>query len=659
MAKVTKTKTKPSKTTAETTKRRVGRPTNKEKNYGTDLPVYLFHEGTNYRSYELLGAHFTVKGGKQGVVFRVWAPNCKEVAVVGDFNGWDTNSNQMTRINGAGIWECFIEGLKEYDIYKYALKTSSSGGGFTYKADPYAFHTETPPENASKIYDIEGYEWTAKEFEEERKNKNIYTSPINIFEVNLLSWRKNPDGSPLSYVQLAETLVPYVKEMGYTHVEFMPITEYPYEPSWGYQVTGYFAPTSRMGTPKDFMYLIDTFHKNGISVILDWVPAHFPKDAFGLYEFDGTCLYEDSNPLRREHKEWGTRIFDFGKTEVQSFLVSSAMFMFDKYHVDGLRVDAVASMLYLDYGRKDGEWAPNNFGGNTNLEAVAFLKKFNSAVREAYPYAMTVAEESTAFPKVTWSVDVGGLGFTHKWNMGWMNDVLSYSKTDPMYRYYHHNELTFSMMYAFSENYVLPISHDEVVYGKGSLINKMPGEYLDKFSGVRVFMGYMMSHPGKKLMFMGQEFGQFAEWDYKKGLEYFLVDEYDMHKKTQIFFKELNDFYKQHDALYSIDNGWDGFEWLVADDIKNNVIAYERKGKSGEVLLCVMNFSGVAHYDYRIGVRGGKYKLAFLSDDERYGGYNKFGEWIFTAESIHSHGKEKSIKVNLAPLSFMYLIKEK
>ncbi len=658
MAKQTKKYTETQLSVAEVTKRRVGRPTKKQQNYGNDVPVYLFHEGTNYRSYELLGAHFTEKDGKNGVIFRVWAPNCREVSVVGDFNGWDTNANQMTRINGAGIWECFIEGLKEYDIYKYALKTPNSGAGYSYKSDPFAFHTETPPENASKLYNLEGYEWQGTDFEQRRKEKDVYNSPINIFEVNLLSWRRNPDGSQLSYRQLAEELVPYVKEMGYTHVEFMPITEYPFEPSWGYQVTGYFAPTSRMGTPKDFMYLIDQFHVNDIAVIVDWVPAHFPKDGYGLYEFDGTYLYEDKNPLRREHKDWGTRIFDFGKTEVQSFLVSSAMFMFDKYHIDGLRVDAVAAMLYLDYGRQDGEWARNNFGGNINLEAVAFLQKFNMAVRNAYPYALTVAEESTAYPKVTWSLDVGGLGFTHKWNMGWMNDVLSYMKTDPMYRYYHHNELTFSMMYAYSENYILPISHDEVVYGKGSLINKMPGSYVDKFGGVRAFMGYMMSHPGKKLMFMGQEIGQFAEWDYRKGLDYFLVEEYDAHKKMQLFFKDLNNFYKQHDALYSIDTNWNGFEWLVPDDSQNNVVAYERKGYSGEVLLCVINFSGISHYDYRIGVNGNRYKLAFLSDDERYGGYNKFGDWVFTAESIHAHGRNKSIRVNLAPLSFMYLIKE-
>lgn len=658
MSKDTKNTIVATTSVKEATKRRVGRPTKKEQNYGTDLPVYLFHEGTNYRSYELLGSHFTEKDGKKGVVFRVWAPAAKEVAVVGDFNGWDVSANQMTRINGAGIWECFIEGLKEYDIYKYALKTPSSGITYTYKSDPYAFHAETPPENASKIYNLDDYKWQAKDYENARLTRDVFNQAINIFEVNLLSWRKNADGTPLSYLQLAEELVPYVKQMGYTHVEFMPITEYPYEPSWGYQVTGYFAPTSRMGTPKDFMHLVDCFHLNGIAVILDWVPAHFPKDGYGLYEFDGTCLYEDANPLRREHKEWGTRIFDFGKTEIQSFLVSSAIFMFDKYHVDGLRVDAVAAMLYLDYGRQNGEWAPNTFGGNTNLEAVAFLKKFNSAVRDAYPYAMTVAEESTAFPKVTWSVDVGGLGFTHKWNMGWMNDTLSYAKTDPMYRYYHHNELTFSMMYAYSENYILPISHDEVVYGKGSLINKMPGDYADKFSGVRVFMGYMMSHPGKKLIFMGQEFGQFAEWNYKTGLEYFLVDEYEPHKKMQTFFRDLNLFYKSHDSMYSIDSSWDGFEWLVSDDAQNNVVAYARKGRSGETVLCVMNFSGTPHEDYRIGVRGDEYRLVFSSDEQKYGGNSQTAEQTFKAEEVQSHGKDKSITLNLAPLSFVYLLLE-
>lgn len=657
MAKETKNTGTTRLSVSDVTKRRVGRPTKKEQNYGNDLPVYLFHEGTNYRSYQFLGAHFTESDGQRGVVFRVWAPAALEVSVVGDFNKWDTCKNPMTRINAAGIWECFIEGLKEYDIYKYALKTPKTGNGYSYKSDPFAFHTETPPENASKIYDLDGYKWRATEYEEARKTREVYNTPINIFEVNLLSWKRNADGTQYSYRQLADELVPYVKEMGYTHVEFMPVNEYPYDPSWGYQVTGYYAPTSRMGTPKDFMHLVDEFHLNGISVIVDWVPAHFPKDGYGLYEFDGTCQYEDSNPLRREHKEWGTRIFDYGKTEVQSFLVSSAMFMFDKYHIDGLRVDAVAAMLYLDYGKKDGEWAKNNFGGNINLEAVAFLQKLNSTVRTAYPYAMTVAEESTAFPKVTWSLDVGGLGFTHKWNMGWMNDILEYTKTDPMYRYYHHNELTFSMMYAYSENFILPISHDEVVYGKGSLINKMPGNYTDKFSGVRAFMGYMMSHPGKKLMFMGQEIGQFSEWNYKSAVEYFLTEEYETHKKLQTFFKDLNNFYRSHDAFYSIDNNWNGFEWLITDDAQNNVVAYERKGYSGEVILCVMNFSGVAHYDYRIGVNSQQYKLAFLGDDKKYGGNTESGDWVFTAEKVHANGRDKSIKVNLAPLSFLYLIK--
>lgn len=646
------------KTLSNNTNKKVGRPSKKQQNYGSDLPVYLFHEGTNYRSYQLLGSHFTEKDGKKGVVFRVWAPNAKEVAVVGDFNGWDVNTHQMTRINCAGIWECFIEGLKNYDIYKYALKTNASGIGYTFKADPFAFHTETPPENASKVYDLEGYTWQATEFEKQRALKDVYNSPLNIFEVNLLSWKRNPDGTSLSYRDLAEELVPYVKKLGYTAVEFMPINEYPYDGSWGYQVTGYFAVTSRLGTPKDFMYLVDTFHLNGISVIVDWVPAHFPKDGYGLYEFDGTCLYEDSNPLRREHKEWGTCVFDFGKTEIQSFLVSSALFLFDKYHIDGLRVDAVASMLYLDYGRNNGEWAKNSQGGNINLEAVAFLQKFNSAVKDNYPFAMTIAEESTAFPKVTWSVESGGLGFTHKWNMGWMNDVLSYMKTDPMYRAYHHNKLTFSMMYAFSENFILPISHDEVVYGKGSLINKMPGSYEEKFAGVRAFMGYMMSHPGKPLMFMGQEIGQFAEWNYSSGIEYFLPEQFEMHQKTRTFFTDLNNYYKANDAMYSIDNNWGGFQWLVTDDCINNVIAYERTGKSGQTILCVMNFSGIAHNNYKIGVTGDSYKLSFSSDWEKYGGHSKVEDLNFVSVKEGFKGKDQYVSLNLAPLSFMYLLKD-
>ena len=495
----------------------------------TDFPLYLYHHGKNDRIYEVFGAHKLEQDGKEGYMFRVWAPHAKGVSVVGDFNGWDTEANVMERMVDGETFELFIPGLKQYDVYKYCV--TAADGRQLMKADPVGFHTETPPANASKLYDLEGYEWKDHDYLEALYKKNIYSSPMNIYEVNLLSWKKHDDGNYYSYLDLARELVPYVKEMGYTHVEFMPVTEFPFDGSWGYQVTGYFAVTSRLGTPKDFMALVDAFHAAGIGVILDWVPAHFPKDAHGLYEFDGQPLYESSQWDRMEHKSWGTRRFDYGRNEVLSFLISSACFLFDKFHCDGLRVDAVASMLYLDYDKREGEWVPNIYGENKNLEAIAFLRKLNEAVFLRYPHALMIAEESTAWGLVTKPGSVGGLGFNYKWNMGWMNDMLSYISLNPFFRMNNHNKLTFSMMYAFSENYVLPISHDEVVYGKCSLINKMPGNYEEKFAGVRSFLGYMMAHPGKKLGFMGYEFGQFNEWDYHKQLGFFLVGEYEVHRK--------------------------------------------------------------------------------------------------------------------------------
>ncbi len=617
----------------------------------TDLPLYLFHQGTNYRSYEFLGSHIEKVGKTTVTVFRVWAKNAQAVSVVGDFNEWNVKANPMKKLTNEGVWETRIEGLKVYDGYKYAVK---SKGKYVLKADPFAFHAETPPATASKIYDLSGYTWRSVAYEKQHKEYNPYNSPMNIYEVNIASWKKNEDGSYYSYRQMAAELVPYVKEMGYTHVEFMPLSEYPFDGSWGYQVTGYFAITSRFGTPKDFMYLVDEFHLAGIGVILDWVPAHFPKDLHGLYEFDGTCQFEDSNPFRMEHKAWGTRVFDYGKNEVQSFLVSSALFYFDAYHIDGLRVDAVASMLYLDYDRRDGEWERNELGTNINLEAVAFLKKLNTEVFKNYPYALMIAEESTAFPMITMPVDIGGLGFNFKWNMGWMNDSLSYCKTDPAWRSGCHNKLTFSMMYAFSENYILPISHDEVVHGKCSLINKMPGEYDQKFAGVRVFMGYMMAHPGKKLMFMGQEFAQFKEWAYDEGLEFFLL-EYQKHTCVKRFFADINRFYKENDALYSIEKSWDGFEWIIADDNSNNMLCFVRKGESGEEIVCIFNFSGIEQREYRIGVDGLTYDVIFNSDDKLYGGKGRFRKKIYKSIKKPIHGKERQIKIDIEPLSFLYL----
>ena len=624
----------------------------RKQQYGDDLPLYLFHQGTNYRSYQTLGSHVIKSGKSATVTFRVWAPHAEAVSVVGDFNGWDKTKNKMEKIS-SGVWEATIEGLQVYDNYKYAV---TKDGRTVLKADPFAYHNETTPKTASKIYDLSGYQWRSAEYDAKRLDYKAYNSPVNIYEVNLASWRKNPDGSYYSYRQLASTLVPYVKEMGYTHVEFMPVTEYPYDGSWGYQVTGYYAVSSRFGTPHDFMYLVDEFHLAGIGVIIDWVPAHFPKDEHGLFEFDGTCQYEYSDYKKMEHKSWGTRIFDFGKTEVQSFLVSSAMFFFDQYHVDGIRVDAVASMLYLDYDRRDGEWEPNYLGTNINLEALAFLRKLNTEVFSAFPYAMMIAEESTAFPMVTKPVDMGGLGFNFKWNMGWMNDVLRYCSTDPLWRGEKHNQLTFSMMYAFSENFILPISHDEVVHMKGSLINKMPGDYDKKFAGVRAFMGYMFAHPGKKLMFMGQEFSQFKEWAFAEGLEFFLLD-YPKHACMKRFFAELNRFYRENDAMYSIDTSWDGFEWIIADDYTNNMLVFVRKGESGQQIMAVINFSGLEHRDYHIGVDGKEYELVFSSEEKLFGGEGRFRKKKFTSVKKPLHGKERQIKIDIAPLSFVYLQK--
>lgn len=608
---------------------------------------YLFHQGTNYRSYNYLGSHFAKKGKDRGVIFRVWAPNAESVSVVGDFNGWDKTANVMKK--DGGIFELFVKGLKQYDNYKYCVKSQNSE---VLKADPYAFHAETTPETASKIYDLDGYKWRDGEYMENLGGQ-AHHKPMNIYEVNLLSFMRKENGDYYSYRELEKVLVPYVKKHGYNYVEMMPVTEYPFDGSWGYQVTGYFAVTSRLGTPKDFMSLVDAFHRENIGVILDWVPAHFPKDEFGLYEFDGAPLYENHGWDRIEHKSWGTRRFDYGRTEVQSFLISSAFIFFDKYHIDGIRVDAVASMLYLDYDKKPGEWLPNQYGDNKNIEAIEFIKKLNKSVHEAYPYAIMIAEESTAYPYVTKPVDEGGLGFDYKWNMGWMNDVLSYVAVDPLFRKYDHNKLNFSMMYAFSEHYILPISHDEVVHGKKSLLDKQFGSYEYKFAGVRAFMGYMIAHPGKKLMFMGSEFGQFKEWNYKEGLEFFLKD-YEKHNKLDRFFTELNKFYLANEALYGDDDGWDGFEWIAADDADKNSLAFIRKCGKNEIIAAI-NFSG-ADIKYRIGVEKGGYKVVFDSDKQIYGGDGKSRKRIYNAEAISSNGKDYSIEIDMPKLSFKYLV---
>lgn len=625
-----------------------------KKHSENDVPLYLFHEGSNSNAYEYFGSH---RKNKNTVVFRVWAPDAKNVSVTGDFNDWSETENPMKLLkNSGGVWEAEIKNIKPYDMYKYCI--TAADGRTLMKCDPYGFHMETRPGTATKYYEIDDcYEWHDEKWVEGRNGKNIYESPVNIYEIHAGSWKQYDDGNFYSYRALADSLVPYVKKMGYTHIEFMPLTEYPFDGSWGYQVTGYFAATSRYGEPKDLMYLVDKCHENGIGVILDWVPAHFPKDANGLYEFDGGPLYEYSDPRKGEHYGWGTRVFDFGKNEVRSFLMSSASFWLKKYHLDGIRIDAVASMLYLDYDRKDGEWVPNKNGGNENLEAVEFLQKLNENIFRDFPYAMMIAEESTSWPMVTKPVFSGGLGFNFKWNMGWMNDILRYFSLDGFFRKYNHDCITFSLFYAFSENFVLPISHDEVVHGKKSLIDKMPGSYDEKFAGVRAFLGYMMAHPGKKLMFMGQEFGQFIEWNYEKGLDWLLLD-YPKHRALQNYFKKINEFYKANPAFWQIDYSWEGFSWISSDDKDNSVIAFRRIDEKGKEIIVVCNFTNVERCDYRIGIpKKGAYKIVFNSDDVEFGGEGKGNKGKLKTESINMHGFEQSISLDLPPMSAIYIKK--
>ncbi len=621
-------------------------------NHDNNLAEYLFHEGTNFTAYEYLGSHFIDNGV---CAFRVWAPNASEVYITGDFCDWEEKRYPAFRITEGGIFECIINGVKEFDSYKYVIITQD--GKTLYKADPYAYHNETRPGTASKVYDISGYRWKDEKWMSKR-NENIFDKPVNIYELHFGSWRKYKDGKPFSYDKMADEIIPYVKEMGFTHIELMPISEYPYDKSWGYQVTGYYAPTSRYGTPKEFMSFIDKCHKAGIGVILDWVPAHFPKDAHGLYEFDGTCCYEYEDPKKREHPDWGTRIFDYAKNEVKCFLISNACYWFEKYHIDGIRVDAVASMLYLDYGKKHGEWTPNKYGGNGNLEAKEFLQKLNTRVFEAFGNVLMIAEESTAWPLITYPVDVGGLGFNYKWNMGWMNDSLLYMQQDPFFRKGVHDKLTFSMTYAFSENFILPLSHDEVVHGKRSLLSKMPGEYEDKFSNLRAYLGYMYAHPGKKLLFMGAEFGQFIEWNEEEELDWSLL-EFEKHKNQKEFTKKLSDFYLKTPALWELDLSWEGFEWADVDDNINNVIAFFRRDKNGNLILAVSNFSSVLQKDYKIGVPfGGDYTEVFSSDNKDFGGQGIENGKV-TAKKGNIHGRDKYISLTLPPFSTLYFYKKK
>lgn len=615
------------------------------------LPVYLFHDGTNYKAYEFFGNH---RIDESKVAFRVWAPNAQGVSVVGDFNSWNENANKCVEIS-PGIWEAIVDNVKVYDCYKYAIKTCT--GTTLLKADPYAVHQETRPGTGSKVYELADYKWKDSKWQLDKSRQNILEKPVNIYEVHMGSWKMHDDGNFLTYRELAEQLVPYVKDMGYTHIEMLPIMEYPFDGSWGYQVTGYFAATSRYGLPEDLKYFVDTCHKEGIGVILDWVPAHFPKDAFGLYEFDGTCCYEYSDMKKGEHKEWGTRVFDYAKKEVKSFLISSANYWIEEFHFDGIRVDAVASMLYLDYCRKDGEWTPNKNGGRENLEAVDFFRQLNSTILSNHPGSMMIAEESTAWPMITMPPSEGGLGFNFKWNMGWMNDMLRYTSLDPLFRKGNHNCITFSFFYAFSENFVLPVSHDEVVHGKASLLNKMPGDYDMKFDGLRLFLAYMMAHPGKKLLFMGGEFGQFIEWNYKQGLDWLLLD-YDKHRQTLEFSRELNKFYKEHSELWEIDYSWDGFQWISSEDNCNSVIAFRRMNKKGEELIAVFNWTPNSFDSYRIGVpKNGTYKVVFDTSLEKFGGDKHRMSGSYKSKKGSIHGYEQHIDLKLHGLSAMFLKK--
>ena len=607
-----------------------------------------FSAGDELRAYAILGCHRAQCDGKNGYIFRVWAPHAQGVSVTGDWNFWNPDDLPMTYME-YGVWEAFSVYAKEGDAYKFCVRRAD--GSTVYKSDPYGFRTCALPDTSNRVCTLEGFEWNDTAYRRQQAKRHLLDSPMNIYEMHFGSWRRKPDGSCYRYDELADELIPYLLDMGYTHVELMPITEYPYDPSWGYQVTGYYAPTARYGSPQQFMTFVDKCHRAGIGVLLDWVPAHFPKDENGLYEFDGTCCYELSDPMMNEHPDWSTRIFDFGKGEVQSFLISNAVYWLEQYHVDGLRVDAVASMLYLDYGRRD--FRPNKFGGRENLEAIAFLRKLNRAVFSVRRNAITAAEESTAFPMVTKPDYDGGLGFLFKWNMGWMNDMLQYMSLDPLWRKGSHNDLTFSMTYAYSENFILPLSHDEVVHGKGSLINKMPGEYDAKFQNLRAFYGFMMAHPGKKLSFMGNEFAQFIEWRHYEQLEWMLLD-YDRHRQMHDWVRDLNHFYLDHSCMWNNDSDWNGFRWISADDNANSVVAFRRIDRRGRELICICNFCPVLREHYRLGLpKPGQYEPVLSSDDLKYGGSGTELLTV-TAEREPMHGLQYSGEFTLAPLSAMF-----
>ncbi|MBO4954417.1 MAG: 1,4-alpha-glucan branching protein GlgB [Clostridia bacterium] len=612
--------------------------------------VYYFHEGTNYRAFSYFGIH----AEKDGLVFRTYAPNARAVSIVGDFNGWNPEATPMSLMEeSGGIWEGRLNYLEAGAFYKFAITTAD--GKVVYKADPYATYSQTAGDTASIYFPDRDYAWHDSAWIKHRKKKDALSEPLNIYEVHAGSWRRHEDGSFYSYRDLARELVPYVKEMGYTHIEFLPLSEHPFDGSWGYQSTGYYAPTSRYGTPTDLRYLIDTCHQHGIGVIMDWVPAHFPKDEFGLYRFDGTPLYEYKTEDRSELPSWGTCRFDVGSPEVRSFLISSLTYWIEAYHIDGFRVDAVSSMIYLDYDKNNGEWTPNCYGGNECLEAIDFFKKLNWYMQTEYPSIVMIAEESTAFPKVSHRVEDGGLGFRFKWNMGWMNDTLRYISTDPLFRKHHQNLATFSFSYAFFEHYILSISHDEMVHGKCSLIGRMPGEYNQKFDGARGYLGYMFAHPGKKLLFMGSEFAQFIEWDYKKGLDFFLLD-YDSHRKFQTFVRELNLFYLAHPQLWQEDFSEKGFSWIAGDDCENSVLAFRRLDRRKRELIAVVNFTPVKREGYLIGVNhAGEYQEVFNTDALRFGGSGVENEGVLQSIPMNVHGCRRALSLTLPPSGVIFL----
>jgi 1,4-alpha-glucan branching enzyme len=621
----------------------------------SDLDVYLWSEGTHYRAYEKLGAHPAERGGAAGTRFAVWAPDARFVSVVGDFNGWRPGANPLDPVDSTGIWEGFVPGVGPGALYKYAI-TSRHHNYRVQKADPYAFAAEIRPQTASKVWDLSGYEWGDADWMGYRGGVHALGAPISVYEVHLGSWRRVPEQGNrwLTYRELAAQLADYVHHMGFTHVEFLPVSEHPFDASWGYQTVGYYAPTSRFGTPQDFMFLVDHLHRRGIGVILDWVPAHFPRDEHGLGYFDGTHLYEHSDPRLGEHRDWGTFIYNYGRKEVSNFLISNALFWLDRYHIDGLRVDAVASMLYLDYSRKEGEWVPNPFGGRENLDAIAFLKRFNQVVYGEYPDIITIAEESTAWPMVSRPTYVGGLGFGLKWDMGWMHDTLSYFAQDPVHRKYHHDQLTFRMLYAWHENYLLPLSHDEVVYGKRSLLAKMPGDDWQKFANLRLLFGWMYAQPGKKLLFMGGEFGQWNEWNHDTSLDWHLTD-YPLHKGVQRWLRDLNTFYRGEPAMHQLDCEQAGFEWIDCCDTEASVASLMRKGRAAEdALVVVCNFTPVPRHNYRVGVpRGGQWDEVLNSDAPLYGGSGQGNFGGVTAAPVPCHGRDYLLNITVPPLGMV------